>query len=830
MTATLGKILLKVFVVLSFCFFSMAQSHGQIIRINVEEKPLYEVLVELNQNYGIQFSMDHRIGTGCLITESTGFQNAEAAIQELIGRCNLRYEIIEGVFIINKKPKENYKKPRPVTHTYSGQLIDAFNTEPLPYSNLVLNETNLIADANGNFSFITGNENERLKVSYVGYYQLDTIITKGNNQQIKLTPSIIGLNEVIVTSDANVMNAVTGEKSGLIKINQQVASFLPGNRNNTLFNMLRLHPGILAASEQTGDYSFWGSYRGHNLVLFDGITLFSASSLNNEIGVVNPLMVKDIEVLKGGYDVDQGDRVGGIVKMTGLFGSDKDYIAKLNVNSQTVNGYLNVPVAHRIAVQAAVRQSYYQLLDWRQILTKVSDDKGNAYYPENAFRDANFKVSSRTKSGDDIMISLIGANESSAVKAFNNNGNEEIPWERSIEKQQWGGSINYSRNWNRAGRTLLKTAYTSLKSNSFDRKANIENQGQGQNNKRSYFRYNSIRELSFKVDHQLPTVGSHSLKAGVSATGNAGSFIEDIVKILNADQIKLAPRYSLYIKDLITIGEHIDIQPGVKFDYIPVLKQQYLQPRMDANISLNQKWRINLAWGLYNQYISEVAVYDDLQNVHYFWDVVDTPDSRVLQGMHSVLGLAYKFNGLEFSSEGFYKTTDNLSRLNIDPKTRNLRIRYGNARSYGIDFYIKKELNQHDLWISYTISRTEESFPEYGQKEYLRAIHDQTHEVKAAGIFNLKPWYFSVNYIFGSGLVNSLRTPEDKIIPYNRLDAALLYRFNTKSFNLESGLSIVNVLNTRNLGYSGFSNLLDGRKLYARSIPFTPSIFLTISF
>jgi len=59
MTATLGKILLKVFVVLSFCFFSMAQSHGQIIRINVEEKPLYEVLVELNQNYGIQFSMDH---------------------------------------------------------------------------------------------------------------------------------------------------------------------------------------------------------------------------------------------------------------------------------------------------------------------------------------------------------------------------------------------------------------------------------------------------------------------------------------------------------------------------------------------------------------------------------------------------------------------------------------------------------------------------------------------------------------------------------------------------------------------------------------------------
>jgi hypothetical protein len=60
------------------------------------------------------------------------------------------------------------------------------------------------------------------------------------------------------------------------------------------------------------------------------------------------------------------------------------------------------------------------------------------------------------------------------------------------------------------------------------------------------------------------------------------------------------------------------------------------------------------------------------------------------------------------------------------------------------------------------------------------------------------------------------------------VDVAVLYRFNTEKFNLEIGLSIVNLLNTDNIGYSGCSHLPGNERVYVSGIPFTPSLFLNI--
>jgi hypothetical protein len=60
------------------------------------------------------------------------------------------------------------------------------------------------------------------------------------------------------------------------------------------------------------------------------------------------------------------------------------------------------------------------------------------------------------------------------------------------------------------------------------------------------------------------------------------------------------------------------------------------------------------------------------------------------------------------------------------------------------------------------------------------------------------------------------------------VDVAVLYRFNTEKFNLEIGLSIVNLLNTDNIGYSGCSHLPGNERVYVSGIAFTPSLFLNI--
>ena len=81
-----------------------------------------------------------------------------------------------------------------------------------------------------------------------------------------------------------------------MKVNANIARYLPGQGDNSIFNLLKLMPGIQAAGEQTTDLSIWGSSPGQSMVTFDEFTLFGMKNYNDNISVVNPLVVKNMEI------------------------------------------------------------------------------------------------------------------------------------------------------------------------------------------------------------------------------------------------------------------------------------------------------------------------------------------------------------------------------------------------------------------------------------------------------------------------------------------------------------------------------------------------------
>ena len=70
---------------------------------------------------------------------------------------------------------------------------------------------------------------------------------------------------------------------------------------------------------------------------FDGFTIFGLKNFNDNISSFNPLMVKDIEVHKGGFDAAYGERVGGIVNITGKNGN----FNKPSFSRNALNGSIN---------------------------------------------------------------------------------------------------------------------------------------------------------------------------------------------------------------------------------------------------------------------------------------------------------------------------------------------------------------------------------------------------------------------------------------------------------------------------------------------------------
>jgi len=190
--------------------------------------------------------------------------------------------------------------------------------------------------------------------------------------------------------------------------------------------------------------------------------------------------------------------------------------------------------------------------------------------------------------------------------------------------------------------------------------------------------------------------------------------------------------------------------------------------------------------------------------------------------------------------EGYYKTTTGITRFVNLWRAGIKEVYQGEARMYGMDLLMKKYFRKHEAWASYTLSKTEEFFPDFpylnDNIDYRDAPQDQRHEVKGAILLNFSPFFFSTNYVYGSGF----RIPLDIIdnqeerYPYSRLDMSFIYRHSVKSYHFEVGFSILNVLNHENIKYSNVIRIPDSLTSYisihAEAVPFTPTIYLNIAF
>ena len=108
--------------------------------------------------------------------------------------------------------------------------------------------------------------------------------------------------------------------------------------------------------------------------------------------------------------------------------------------------------------------------------------------------------------------------------------------------------------------------------------------------------------------------------------------------------------------------------------------------------------------------------------------------------------------------------------------------------------------------------------------------------MKGALLLNFKPFFFSANYVYGSGFRNltGLLPRNQERYPYNRLDVALIYGKPIQNYHFEAGFSILNLLNYENIKYSNViriplpqSNTIS---INAEAVPFTPTIYLNVSF
>jgi len=326
-------------------------------------------------------------------------------------------------------------------------------------------------------------------------------------------------------------------------------------------------------------------------------------------------------------------------------------------------------------------------------------------------------------------------------------------------------------------------------------------------------------------------------EVGWNYTFESVSFSEDSLNQTLVSSADKSHRIGLFLQDEIRPVKRLSIRPGIRLDYPIHMETLYIQPRIQLSYDLADRWKVNAAAGIYNQFISETSVMDELGNKRYVWAICNNTDIPVLKSNHFVGGLTFKHKGLTVGVEGYYKTTTGITRYVNLWRLEIQDVYQGEARMYGMDLLVKQYFRKHEAWASYTLSKTEEHFPYMPDDiEYRDAPQDQHHEIKGALLLNFSPFFFSTNYVYGSGFraPPSLNENPEERYPYSRLDMALFYRHSIKSYHFELGISILNVLNHENIKYSNVIRIPDSPttsiSIHAEAVPFTPTIYLNMAF
>jgi hypothetical protein len=831
------KILL-VFIFFLFAVSTTLVAQPQAITINVVELSLNKVLLGLSEKYGIQIAFDDRLLSHYRISATRQFNSIDEALVFLFHDLPLRIEKSGEVYLIVPEHGEPPKKKSLISVV--GQVVEAESYEPLPFSSILVNNKQIEADQTGNFTFLASADSSYfLRISHLGYYIYDTVFTNSFNRKFQLQPSVTSLGEVKIVNHIIEKSTQIGDQPGEIKLNHTIAPYLPGYGDNSVFNLLRLMPGILASGEQSNDLIMWGSYESQSKVEFDGFTLFGLKNFNDNIGVVNPLVVKDMEVLKGGYEAKYGDRVGGIVNITGKNGTLKKPSFTFNINNTTLNSMLEIPLSGKSSLLVAYRQTYYELYDPSQI--KLFDRNGKnksgidvTLTPDYTFRDANIKYSYQGTNSA-INFSLYGGGDRYSYNIEKELVNTKITREEQERNRQSGGAFIWNFKWRGGNTGKFQTGFSTFSgiSDELNKTTNIRTGhekilkiGSGEN---------SVKQLTISEENRINFINGHYLEFGAGLEANNVILIRNLFsdELINIDT--RSPRAFFYGEDNLPVNSFLELKAGMRISYLFNLKKTYAEPRLSASVKISEKMKLNLSWGMFHQYLSKTSFVDSSLNVYYFWANSDNRNIPIQKGQHWVAGFSYNKNGFTADLEGYYKNTDGIARFVNGTQTLKQGFYNGEGRSYGLDFYLKKEYKGLLAWMCYSLSKTEEHFPFNVREYYHPAPQDQRHELKFAAIYNLKAFYFSANYVYGSGFERFIltdNTGQEYIPPYSRLDAAVIYKFKPGKINCETGISVLNVFNTQNIKLSNLRRVATDTEnpldVNAEAVPFTPTLFLKI--
>lgn len=832
------------------------------------------MLLELESKYGLLFSYEAAAIEGLTVTPPKGRKKLDTFLNNLLETTNLDFEITQQRYVIL-----SLKAPPKVTPNYSilcGTILDQQSQTPLPFANVYLKNTRNGVSTNeqGKFKFkAVLQAGDSLVFSYVGYqeqiYAAKEFIT---TRCPEITLSIQEMSEDFVVITDYLTDGISLHNNGAYTVlRPDRMKPLPGQAEPEVLNAIQFLPGIVSPDGSASNISIRGGTADQNLILWEGIPIYHAAHYFGMISAFNPYIIKQVSVYRGGFGVEYGGRISGLIDLKSDDHTTKS--SSFGIGSNFLNAYTNGSVS-LIPEKATIVYSFRRSISdaWRSptfnnitrriqqsvlldmpILNQIP--KSINIQDAVNFLDTNIKGSFKISPKDEVQVAwFLGSNDFKAV--IEDTKVDEIQSD-TLMLDNSGLSLSWKHQW----MDNFSTKVLAVKSNyQYDYDYQTIRMGASARNTFGQ-KKSSIKEQQLHITNEYQSREKHTFKLGYQLTDYDVDFLITKAAQNNPNSSSITSKVHTGYASFNTAPEKkVGFDLGLRYNYFEKEKRAYVEPRLRLWYNWSKDLNVYFNAGKYYQFLSQIIeIQGDRSSIETpVWVLAGEREVPVLNSSQALLGMTYRKKSWFLDIQAYYKNINGLTSLaiNFDENIGD-RFHLGSARIRGLDILLKKRWGNYNAWISYSLSRSDHSFDTFFDREFPASI-DQRQVLSFANLWTFGNFDCSLGWRLSSGkpfslrrnydvrIINEPNSPDEEVIrplvnefnterlPFeHQMDASVTYTLRPKNvakWKAVFGLSFFNIYHQRNIFKRSFfiQNLPDQEpRIKFRdqiNVGFTPNI------
>jgi len=800
------------FLILSLFFF--APGYGQAEK---KPMPLKDILTTIEKQHRVKFNyLEEDVSQHAIIAPDDRVP-LNAKLTYITNRTKLSFKQ-SGIYIVlyAARIKEGYDRQCAyITDENGNPVEDAI----VQYGTSKLNTGN-----DGYFEFPP--DVTTIFIEHMAYQPLQWHKTDANGDcaEIRLTLNVNQLQEVV--TERFLATGITKGKDGTYNIKPAKFGILPGLTEADVLQAMQQLPGINSVDETVSNINVRGGTHDQNLFTWNGIRLFQTGHFFGLISALNPNLAHDIKISKNGTSAFYGESVSSAVDISSHPVEIGNTRGSIGTNMIGVDAYARIKTSETANLELSARRSFTDVLAFPAYTeysnrifqnTVVSDiETGDELYNQSdkEFYFYDFTAQYHQKIGikNHLYIDAIGIrNTLDFIQST------YMPYgvairSSDLKQQTLGSTVSWHTNWNSKHNTEAgiygSNYHVNALNSSFD-------------NSQALLQRNKITNGGLSISHTYRLNDKVLLKGGYQYNG---------IEITNSDQQTLQTTISttdaLHTHAAIAEGEYkplesrLYIKAGLRLNYIEQFGILYLEPRADVAYKVAPGWQLDFQAERKSQTATQiVALQEDFLGIeNRRWVLSNNSSIPVQRSSQASAGVSFKQNGWLITLDNFYKKVNGITSLSQAFNNQFESVAAtGSYEVYGSEFLVQKQFRHFYVWLSYAYNHNNYRFNSFTPSTF-NSNFELPYTINNAVTYEYNNLKLALGSKFFSGRPytrplttvpieenGALQIAYDypngrRISSYLQVNFSASYGIElSKRINLQAGVSVLNVLNRRNI-------------------------------